>query len=268
MRNTLRITQTAQTIAAMMDFSMPEGADVANELVLQTARKVWNGKRAERALLYNPDAIALWLYQKYPELFLDVVQNSQMALPVDSVMPSVTPVCFASMYSGLVPAEHGIQAYVKPVLSVPTLFDAAIAAGLRPIIISTEGDSISKIFLERDMDYIICKTHQECNEHAKRVLEEDQYDIITLYNGNYDGWMHRYGPESQEALDQLRDNAKVFAELSAIAKKVWAGKNGVAAFLPDHGCHEIDGQLGSHGLEMEEDMNIVHFYQFYGGDDR
>ena len=114
--------------------------------------------------------------------------------------------------------------------------------------------------LERDMDYIICKTHQECNEHAKRVLEEDQYDIITLYNGNYDGWMHRYGPESQEALDQLRDNAKVFAELSAIAKKVWAGKNGVAAFLPDHGCHEIDGGCGSYGLDMQEDMNVIHFY--------
>jgi len=263
MKNTLRITQTAQTIAELMGFSMPEGADCANEVVVKTAEKQWGGKKAQRALLYNPDAIALWLYQKYPTLFTEVIGHSQMALPVYAVMPSVTPVCFASMYTGLNPEKHGIQAYVKPVLSVPTLFDAAIAKGLKPIIISTEGDSISKIFLERDMDYIICKTPDECNAHAARILEEDKHDIITVYNGNYDAFMHRHGPEAEEALSQLTHNAKAFQNLSEIAKKAWAGKNGVAAFLPDHGCHEIDGDLGSHGLDMEEDMNIIHFYQFY-----
>ena len=154
MKNTLRISQTAQTIAQLMGFSMPDSADCANELVVKTAQAQWGAKKAERVLMYNPDAIALWLYQKYPELFSQVIANSQMALPVYSVMPSVTPVCFASMYTGLQPADHGIQAYVKPVLSVPTLFDAAIAAGRRPIIISTEGDSISKIFLEREDEQV------------------------------------------------------------------------------------------------------------------
>lgn len=264
MRNTLRITQTAATVARLMGFSMPEGADAPNEILLQTAQKQWGDRPAQRALLYNPDAIALWLYQKYPELFLEVIENTQLALPVCSVMPSVTPVCFASMYTGLTPDRHGIQAYVKPVLTVPTLFDAAIASGHRPIIISTEGDSISKIFLERDMDYIICKTHDECNARAMEVLEADRHDIITVYNGNYDTQMHRNGPEGAEALAQLVHNAKNFASLSAIAKKAWQGKPSLTAFLPDHGCHEIDGNLGSHGLDMEEDMNIIHFYQFYG----
>ena len=97
---------------------------------------------------------------------------------------------------------------------------------------------------------------------------EDKYDLITVYNGNYDSTMHRWGPEAEEALSQLRENAETFAKLSAIARKVWTDIPSVVAFLPDHGCHEIDGQLGSHGLEMEEDMNIVHFYQFYGGNAR
>lgn len=267
-KNTLRITQTAATVAQLMGFAMPEGADVPNELVLKTAEKTFAGKPVERVLMYNPDAIALWLYQKYPELFLKVLENSQMALPVYAVMPSVTPVCFASMYTGLQPVGHGIQAYVKPVLTVPTLFDAAIANGRRPIIISTAGDSISKIFLERDMDYIICETLDECNARAAEVLAEDKYDLITVYNGNYDSTMHRYGPEAEEALAQLVHNAESFATLSAIAKKAWAGKTGMAAFLPDHGCHEIDGKLGSHGLEMIEDMNIIHFYQFYNGSEK
>ncbi len=31
----------------------------------------------------------------------------------------------------------------------------------------------------------------------------------------------------------------------------------------DHGCHEIDEGTGSHGLDMPEDINIVHFYKSY-----
>ena len=31
----------------------------------------------------------------------------------------------------------------------------------------------------------------------------------------------------------------------------------------DHGCHEIDGDHGTHGLDMEEDLNIVHLYKGY-----
>ena len=31
----------------------------------------------------------------------------------------------------------------------------------------------------------------------------------------------------------------------------------------DHGCHEIYGDLGSHGLDMDEDLNIVHLYKIY-----
>lgn len=261
--NTLRITQTAATVAELMGFSMPENADQANGIVLKTAAARLGGRTVERALLYNPDAIAMWLYQKYTPLFQEVIQNSCVTLPVYSVMPSVTPVCFASMYSGLQPADHGIQAYVKPVLQVKTLFDMAIASGHKPVIISTEGDSISKIFLDRDMDYIICKTPDECNAHALEVIARDEHDIIVVYNGNFDAQMHRSGPEAEESLAQLRHNAVSFETLSQAARNAWAGKAAMAAFLPDHGCHEIDGQLGSHGLDMVEDMNIVHFYEFF-----
>ena len=262
--NTMRITQTMATIAELMGFSVTEQADVANETVLQAAKEKFSGQKVQKALLYNPDAIALWLYQKYTHEFAPVIAQSQMALPVRSVMPSVTPVCFASMYTGLVPAEHGIQAYVKPVLTVETLFDAALRAGLRPVIISTEGDSITKIFLEREMDYIVCQSAEECNEQAKRVLQEEDYDLIVVYNGNFDATMHRNGPEAEASLEALRHNSRSYAELTRLARQVWKGKRSVTAYLPDHGCHEIDGDLGSHGLDMAEDMNIIHFYAFWG----
>lgn len=261
--SSMRITQTAATISSLMGFEPPKGADEPNSVVLHAAHKTFGDEKVERVLLYNPDAIAMWLYQKYTSLFAPVVANTKMALPILSVMPSVTPVCFASMYSGLNPCDHGIQAYVKPVLTCETLFDAAIKAGKKPIIISTEGDSISEIFKERPMDYIFCASATECNERALEVLAKDEYDIVLVYNGNYDSQMHRTGTESEEAIGQLKKNTVDFEMLLNAAKKAWAGKRCAAGFLPDHGCHDIDGNLGSHGLDMPEDMDIVHFYELW-----
>ena len=86
------------------------------------------------------------------------------------------------------------------------------------------------------------------------------YDLICVYNGNYDGTMHKHGPESAEALDALRHNTAAFAALADAVREHWQGRRTLIAFAPDHGCHEIDGDCGSHGLDMPEDMNIIHFY--------
>ena len=262
--NSIPVTACCRTICDIMGVDCGEKPAPANEAVKALCEKAFQGRKADRALLYNPDAIALWLYQNYTALFTGAMVHSQMAIPMLAVMPSVTPVCFSSMYTGLTPDEHGIKKYVKPVLKVDTIFDHFIRAGKKCAIISTTGDSMSLVFLEREMDYFIYDTVEEINLKALELIEQDRYDLIVVYNGNYDSQMHRSGPEAEDALAQITHNAKAFRELSAIAQKAWADKTGVAAFLPDHGCHEIDGNLGSHGLDMEEDMNIVHFYQFYG----
>ena len=54
-----------------------------------------------------------------------------------------------------------------------------------------------------------------------------------------------------------------FENLVKQANETWKDCNHVVAFLPDHGCHEIDHHLGDHGLDMEEDMHIIHFYGLY-----
>ena len=110
------------------------------------------------------------------------------------------------MYSGLQPAQHGIMKYEKPVLGVETVFDRLPEAGKRVAVISTQGDSISLIFLERQVDYFIYPTKQECNEKAMGLIAEDTYDLIVLYNGDYDYYMHRRTPEGKRALQALDEN--------------------------------------------------------------
>ena len=72
--------------------------------------------------------------------------------------------------------------------------------------------------------------------------------------------MHRFSPEAPESLQALRDNAAAFDRFARLVKQHWTQHDTLLAFAPDHGCHPIDGGLGSHGLDMPEDMLIPHFY--------
>lgn len=254
------ITTVRATMEQLSAIASSAAIDSSNPLVTALADKKLNGEKVDRIIIYNPDAVALWLYQKYTELFTPAALSSDLAIPMRSVMPSVTPVCFASMYTGVLPAIHGIQKYEKPVLKTETVFDAFIAAGKRAAIVSTSGDSISKIFLERPMDYFIYDTVAEVNQKALSLIEEDLYDLIVIYNGNYDGTMHKCGTESEEALAALRQNTCFYAELVEKIRACWKQHRVLYGFCPDHGCHEIDAECGSHGLDMPEDMNVIHFY--------
>jgi len=239
---------------------IPENIDNPNPVITALADKKLGSQKVDRVVIYNPDAVALWVYQKYTSMFTKAALCSDIALPMLSVMPSVTPVCFASMYSGVMPDVHGIKKYEKPVLSVNTVFDSFIKAGKKAAIVSTAKDSISMIFLERDMEYFIYDTPEEVNAKALELIDEDKFDLIVIYNGNYDSLMHKHGPESIEALGELRANSEMFAMFSAMIETHWKNHDTLVGFAMDHGCHEIDGGCGSHGLDMPEDLNILHLY--------
>ncbi len=258
--NSICITSVKNTALALAGIEQNLEGENANPFVLALAQKKIGNKKCDRFVFYNPDAVALWLYQKYTEKFIDTALCSDIAVPMLSVMPSVTPVCFGSMYTGVMPTVHGIQKYEKPVLKTETIFDCFIKAGKKAAIVSTARDSISMIFLERKMDYFIYDTPEEVNIKALNLIDEDVYDLIVIYNGNYDGKMHKFGPESAEAFDALHKNIEFYKTLIQSIKEKWKKYNVFYGFMPDHGCHEIDGGCGSHGLDMQEDMNVIHFY--------
>ena len=264
--------KSLDTLCAALSYAIgveaPACAAPASPELCEYVDKAFGGKKVDRILMYNPDAIAQWIYEKYPQL-LDIVDREvELKLPFCTVMPSVTPVCFGTMYTGAQPAVHGIRKYAKPVITIDTFFDALIRAGKKPVIIAQIDCSMSKIYLERDMDYFIYDTIDEVNAKAAEIILEDKYDVVCVYNGNYDSRMHKYGPESIEALAELRSNAHEFAALCHLVKKHWQGHDTLVGFAMDHGCHELDnkepgGKCGSHGLDMEEDLNIVHLYRAY-----
>ncbi len=250
------LTSVKATVLELFGLKKSADDDNANPEIM----KLNGSKRISRAVIYNPDAVALWLYKKYNDKFEPAEMVSDLTIPLRSVMSSVTPVCFASMYSGVQPEKHGILKYEKPVLRCETLFDRMLAAGKKCAIVSTAGDSISKIFLERNMDYFIYPTVWQVNRKALELIKKDEYDLIVIYNGNYDSTMHHNGPEAKKTLKILDKNIKTYSKIVSQIRKYCKNHRVFYGFCPDHGCHEIDGKAGSHGLDCYEDMAIIHFY--------
>ncbi len=263
MLNETSLDTLCAALAYSMGIEKPEAAADADERLCRYVDSLLGEERIDKLFMYNPDAIAEWVYKKYSALCREAKSKGEIELPYRTVMPSVTPVCFGTMYTGAQPSVHGIKSYAKPVIKIDTLFDALIRAGKRIAIVGDTSCSMSNIFLERDMDYFKYDTEAEINAKAVELIIEDRHDVIVIYNGNYDAQMHKWGPESTEALSNLRINSHIFATFCDLIERRYKNYNTLVGFAMDHGCHEIDGSCGSHGLDMEEDLNIVHLYKIY-----
>ena len=265
--NERSLTSLCAALSYAMGIEAPKNAEPPCEELLKYVDEKFSGRKADRIFMYNPDAIAEWIYEKYPELLREATELTELQIPFCTVMPSVTPVCFGTMYTGAYPETHGIRKYEKPVITIDTIFDALIRSGKKAAIIAENECSLSKIYLERNMDYYIYGTIAEINAKAAELIIRDEYDFILVYNGNYDYTMHRNAPEGLASLCELRANSEAFAMFNALIKKHWSGHDTLVGFAMDHGCHEIDGGIGSHGLDMVEDLNIRHLYRAYPRED-
>ncbi|MCQ2431570.1 MAG: alkaline phosphatase family protein [Clostridia bacterium] len=248
-------------LCAVMGIPAPAQAAAPNKTLTEYAEKVFSGRHADRIFMYNPDAVAAWIADKYPQFMAEVPTETSVNVPMRTVMPSVTPVCFGTMYTGAQPEVHGIRRYAKPVIRIDTIFDALLRAGKRCAIVADTECSMGKIFLERDMTYFHFETFSEVNAKAAELIMKDEYDFIAVYNGNYDATMHKNGPEAPISLAALRQNACAYAAFREMIRNNWGAHDTLIGFAMDHGCHEIDGGCGSHGLDMPEDLNIRHIYE-------
>lgn len=247
-----------------MGVEPPEHAVTKSEDLCRYVDEALEGRKADRIFMYNPDAIAQWLWQKYPRLFRDIDRYVGLELPIRTVVPSVTPVCFSTMYTGAQPSVHGVTK--KQILKIDTFFDAMLRAGKKIALISNLRGSMSTLYLEREMDYYLFNSMEQGIAKASELILKDEYDIIIVYSGFYDKMMHHYGPESVEALSELRVNAATFGILSDLIDQHWKNHDTLVGFAMDHGCHADvtpEGDLGDHGLDITVDVNVMHLYKAY-----
>ena len=221
----------------------------------------------EKVLLYTPDAIGEGMFRDYLDEFDPIIEVAGLEVPIRSMNPSYTPVCYGSMFTGMKPHEHGIEKYEKPVLKCDTMFDALARAGKKVAIVAVKDSSIDTIFRGRSVDYYSEKYDPEAEERALQLLEEGGHDLILVYHQEYDDVMHRTTPRSPEALEAFRRHLGTFTRFGEAFNKAWAGYDRAIAFLPDHGTHiDAESGRGSHGSDSPEDMEVRHFWGLYGGE--
>ncbi len=254
------MTSLCATLCSFADVSAPQFAAPLCEELKDRLTESGGTAKTDRILMYNPDAVADYIYDRYRDKFLPCEKIAPVRQRFLTVYPPKTPVCFASMYTGAQPEKHGITKYEKPVVEIDSIFDAFIRAGKKPCIVSVKDQSMDKIFRGRDMAYFSEKYDDEVVERALELIEKDEYDLLCVYNQRYDDSMHRTHPNSKRSLNALDCYASSFVKLGEKVNTCWKNHDTLIGFAPDHGVHRMLIGLGNHGSNIPEDMNISHLY--------
>ncbi len=255
------------TVCSLLGIPAPNecGATSINEVVERATQLTGKEGGIKKVLVFAPDAVGEVHRQRFPELFSRLDKITEFRIFSSTVMPSVTPVCFATIFSGASPQVHGIQQFIKPVLQIETIFDVLAKAGLNVAILARNGMSIDKIFRDRRVDYYSMRTDQAVFDWTKKLLADSDYDFILSYMVGYDHASHHNGPWAPDSISELKLAFDRFEELSALVDKHWGSFNRALVWSPDHGNHQVDEKSGGHGTDQPDDMLVNHFYSIRAG---
>ncbi|MCF7810585.1 hypothetical protein K9N50_06320, partial [bacterium] len=242
----------------------PEICDADSTKEVIEAVRIRKGiDKIEKCLVFCPDAIGFHVNREFPELIKEVAAITDLTVPLSSVYPPKTPVCFTSMFTGAMPEVHGIREYVKPVLGCDTLFDALVRANKKVAILAIENSSLELIFREREINYFAGESDQHVTEKCIELLKQNELDFIVAYQQQYDDTLHQLNHYCSEAQDAIKNHVQAFKEIMAAWNEHWINYNRLLIFAPDHGAH-FDKDLGhsNHGDDIPEDMQVLHYYKF------
>lgn len=258
--NTTSLTKLIGSLCKVMGVEPPRYSEGIIDELVEYALSKTDGESVDRILMYNPDAIGQWTYEKYSDKFEPMRKYAPFELDMLTVFPPKTPVCFGSMYTGASPEVHGIQHYEKSLIKIDSIFDALIRAGKKPCIVAVKNSSLANIFNERKMDYFFEDYDNEVIAKTVELIKKDEYDFIVVYNQEFDDVMHRSHPNSKRSQKALDHHAQSFDILGRYVSECWKRHNTLLGCATDHGTHREWYLLGQHCKNIPEDMNIKHYY--------
>lgn len=261
------IGSVAPTLCSLLGAPAPKAstAGVIGDVLLE-AGKVFGDGHAGKCLVFAPDAMGRSLAQVRPDIFESAASAAPLKVPLLSVYPPKTPVCFASMFTGMEPSQHGIRRYEKPVLQCDTLFDALARSGKRVALVSVRDCSIDIIFRGRPVEYFSEEYDPQVTERAISLVAGGKHDFILAYHQEYDDVLHGSTPFSEAALKAAGNHVDSFLRITAAVERCWRDFNRVVLFAPDHGAHtDEETGRGNHCDDIPEDMEVFHFWGFGKG---
>lgn len=259
------ITAITPTVCALLGIEPPSlsGFQALPE-VLEARQAQLGARPVQRCLLFCPDAIGAWLPERYPSMFDEVAAQAPLRVRLHSVIPPKTPVCWASVFTGALPAIHGIRPVSpRPTFHGDTLFDALTRARKNVAIVAVTDSSMDRVFRGRDVDYFAERYDPEVTDRVLNLLTEGIHDVIVAYQQEYDDVMHQTTPESAEALRAAEHHVEAFRVVADAFSTRWRPYDRAIMWLTDHGTHvDAASGKGTHGDDIPEDMAVEHFFGF------
>ena len=226
------------------------------------------GAPVERLLVFAADAVGARLLDAADLERAVVTGHAPLRTEALAALPSVTPVCFATMLTGAPPEAHGLRTYEKRLLGRDSVFDAFARAGKRSALVAVEDSSLDHLFRDREVEHFSERYDPEALDRALSLVEEDRHELLVVYQQEYDDLLHATTPRSPQALAAFRRHVAAFDELARAARTRWAGRPHALAFVSDHGAH-VDPETGrgTHGSDQPADLEVAWYWRVEPGED-
>jgi len=241
----------APTVSAILQLPVPaqtKGAPI-QEIVADL-------EGAHRIAVLALDALGTfaWNLWRGEMPYLDSL-HAQHSLILRSVMPSITPVNFATMVTGTDLAGHGANT-LNDNFVCETLFDVIRKAKSKSAGVGLHSYTGSEL-LGRFADIRGDAGNGTDDAVADKILEiadNDKPEFLIAQFGRVDDVFHQYGPSSPSVIPMLRASDERLRRLVDQLKPLEYG----ILILADHGQHDTvepsdGGSRGNHGTDRPED---------------
>jgi hypothetical protein len=241
----------APTVSAILNIPAPaqsQGAPIP-EIAKDLAH-------AKRIALVAPDALGLfaWNLWKAEMPYLRSL-HEQRSLILRSELPSITPVNFGAMVTGVGLEIHGAQTFEHD-FTCETLFDTIRQSGGRSAGVGLDGYTGSSL-LGRYADIWGNAGRGDDSDVENKTIEIAQNEcpvFIIAQLGVVDDVFHEHGPSSPAVVPMLQD---LDARLQRMVDQLKALDYGII-ILSDHGQHDVDEPRlkGTHGTGSDVDCLV------------
>ena len=244
------MTSVALTICKTLGVRLPSSAE--GSPLPEVAESL---KQTERLTVVVIDAFGVSTWKKVKDRTLTFNKLRDLhGTVITSVMPSITPVNFATMLTGASPTIHGIRNREQP-LRLETIFDVLRETGMVSAT-AARAKSSNGILISPHADrpgVAASNLDSEVTEIACRMIDDD-VNLLWVQLLDIDDAGHAHGPHSPEGAEAAgRADANLRIILDAARAKGYS-----IMVLADHGQHpSSDGNYkGVHGTDMPEDLNV------------
>ncbi len=214
----------------------------------------------ERIAVLAIDALGYKAYEKFKDsmpYMSSIIRNNGELSYLKSILPSITPVNFASMVTGVEVDIHRVKARNQD-FGCETLFDILRLNNKKSAGLGRKNYTGNEL-LGRFADFTAggsAISDNDVEEVLLRIMRHKMPEFIIVQYALVDDVSHLYGPYSEQAEEAI---AKADEWLSRCIPELRKHKYGVI-ILSDHGQHEFqksNGAIGgTHGSDIDEDCIV------------